>query len=84
MKKEKILDTIVKAFDYDTFQKIDGHDSAVIGVDLSTMRLIYSVSKIIENLCNTMNEKDAVEHFEYKIVTENMGERAPILCEDYL
>lgn len=83
MKKEKCLDTIVKAFDFDTFEKIEGHDSAVIGVDLNSMRLIYSVSKIIENLCNTMNERDAVEHFEYKIAIENMSKSAPILCEDY-
>lgn len=84
MKKDKILEKIIKAFDYDTFNKIEGYDSAVIGVDLNSMRLIYSVSKIIDTLCNTMSEKDAVEHFEYKIVTENMGEKSPILCEDYL
>jgi uncharacterized UPF0160 family protein len=83
MQKEKMLETILNAFDDDTFLKIDGHDNAVIGVDLKSMRLIYSTSKIIKNLTNDMSENDAVEFYEYKIACAHLGDMTPILCEDY-
>ena len=83
MKNEKILDKILNAFDNDTFLKIDGHDNAVIGVDLKSMRLIYSVSLIIKNLMNEMSEQDAVEFFEFNIACAHLGDLTPILCEDY-
>jgi hypothetical protein len=83
MKKEKMLETILNAFDDDTFLKIDGHDSAVIGVDLKSMRLIYSTSQIIKNLMNDMSENDAVEFYEYNIACAHLGDLTPILCEDY-
>jgi uncharacterized UPF0160 family protein len=83
MKKEKMLETILNAFDDDTFLKIDGHDNAVIGVDLKSMRLIYSVNEIIKNLKNDMSEKDAVEFYEFNIAGSHFGDMTPILCEDY-
>jgi hypothetical protein len=83
MKKEKMLETILNAFDDDTLLKIDGHDSAVIGVDLKSMRLIYSTSQIIKNLMNDMSENDAVEFYEYNIACAHLGDLTPILCEDY-
>lgn len=83
MSKEKVLETIINAFPDDKFLKIDEHDSAVIGVDLKSMRLIYSASKIIENLKNHMTEFEAVEYYEYNIAGAYMGELTPILCEDY-
>lgn len=78
-----MLETILNAFDDDTFLKIDGHDNAVIGVDLKSMRLIYSTSKIIKNLTNDMSENDAVEFYEYNIACAHLGDMTPILCEDY-
>lgn len=84
MKEKKILEKILIAFDDDTFLKIDGHDNAVIGVDLKSMRLIYSVSEIIKNLMNDMSEEDAVEFYEYNIACAHLGDMTPILCEDYL
>jgi len=83
MKKEKMLETILNAFDDDTFLKIDGHDNAVIGVDLKSMRLIYSVNEIIKNLKNDMSEEDAVEFYEFNIAGAHFGDMTPILCEDY-
>jgi uncharacterized UPF0160 family protein len=84
MEEKKILDKILDAFDNDTFLKMDGHDNAVIGVDLKSMRLIYSVSTIIKNLMNDMSEEDAVEFYEFNIACAYIGDLTPILCEDYL
>ncbi len=78
-----MLETILNAFDDDTFLKIDGHDNAVIGVDLKSMRLIYSVNSIIKNLMNDMSEEDAVEFYEFNIAGAHLGDMTPILCEDY-
>jgi hypothetical protein len=83
MKEEKVLDKILSAFEDDTFLKIDGHDNAVIGVDLKSMRLIYSVEEIIKNLMNDMSEEDAVEYYEYNIACAHLGDLTPILCENY-
>jgi hypothetical protein len=83
MKNKLVLDYILDAFDEEEFIKMDGHDNAVIGVDLQSMRLIYSVSSIIKNLRNEMSEPEAVEFFEYNIAGSYIGEKTPILCEDY-
>lgn len=83
MKNDKMLEKILEAFDEDTFLKIDGHDNAVIGVDLKSMRLIYSVEAIIKNLMNDMSEEDAVEYYEYSIACAHLGDLTPILCENY-
>jgi hypothetical protein len=47
------------------------------------MRLIYSVTAIIKNLRNEMTEPEAVEFFEFNIAGSYVGEKTPILCEDY-
>ena len=83
MSDKKILDKILDAFEEESFLKIDGHDNAVIGVDLKSMRLIYSVSKIIDNLRNEMTEEEAVEFYEFNIACAHLGDLTPILCEDY-
>lgn len=45
-----MLEKILATFDDLKFLKADGHDNAVIGVEMSTMRLCYSKKVIIENL----------------------------------
>jgi hypothetical protein len=60
-------------------------DSAVIGVEIAEpMRLIYSVSKIIEHLVteDEMSVEDAMEHFEFNIRGSYVGEQTPIWCDD--
>jgi hypothetical protein len=43
-----MLDRILASLPDENFLKANGFDEAVIGVDSSSMRLIYSVSKCIE------------------------------------
>ena len=45
-----LLGEVISYYDDETFLKADGFDDAVIGVDETTMRLIYSVKKCIEIL----------------------------------
>ena len=37
----------------------------------------------IKNLRNEMTEPEAVEFFEFNIAGSYVGEKTPILCEDY-
>lgn len=63
--------------------QIDGYDKAIIGVDIQSERLIYSISAIIEILKSEgLNTIDAIEYFEFNIRGSYVGESTPILCED--
>jgi hypothetical protein len=76
------IDEIIDQYTDETFLKADGFDEAVIGVDESTMRLIYSVSKCIEILMKDMPEEEAIEYFEFNVSGSYVGEKTPIWCQD--
>lgn len=80
-----MLEEILEYYPDETFLKADGLDEAVIGVQIGEpMRLIYSVSKVIEILItdNEMELEDALEHFEFNIRGSYVGEQTPIWCDD--
>lgn len=78
-----MLDRILESLPDENFLKADGFDEAVIGVDSSSMRLIYSVSKCIEILMREMTEDEAEDHMSFNISGAYMGEKTPIWCEDF-
>lgn len=78
-----MLENILENYSDETFLKADGFDEAIIGVDESSMRLIYSTSKCIEILMRDMSETDAIEYFDYNVSGAYMGEKTPIWCFDY-
>lgn len=73
---------ILENYPDETFLMADGFDEAIIGVDETTMRLIYSVSKCIEILMLDMSEEDALEYFNYNVSGAYVGEKTPIWCFD--
>lgn len=77
-----ILQEILEQYEEETFLKADGFDEAIIGVDETTMRLIYSVSKCIDILCRSISEEDAIEHFNYNVRGGFVGDKTPIWCSD--
>ena len=61
----------------------DNLDDAIIGYDDKQMRVVYSSSKIIEELISQgMNDEEAIEWFEYNIDQAYVGEHTPIICQD--
>lgn len=61
----------------------DGLDDAIIGFCDKTMRCIYSVTKIQEELVKQgMTEDEAVEFYEYNIACSYIGDKTPIMCND--
>lgn len=78
-----ILDSILESYDGEEFLLADGFNDAVIGVEESSMRLIYSVSKCIEILISeNMTEEDAIEYFEFNVSGAYVGEKTPIWRDD--
>ena len=77
------VDEIVEMYSDESFLTADGFDEAIIGVDESSMRLIYSVTKCLEILqAQGMDETDALEYFSYNVSGAYMGEKTPIWCND--
>jgi hypothetical protein len=76
-----LQDIIENYYEYD-FLIADGFNDAIIGVDESSMRLIYSVSKCLEILQEYLSEEDAIEYFTYNVSGAWMGDKTPIWCYD--
>jgi hypothetical protein len=83
-KGAKKLNSILEIYGEITLEKIDGFDGAVIGVEVITNRLIYSVKKCIKILKTKMPIEKAIDHFYTEIFSENAIENKVIFCEDYL
>jgi len=81
-----MLDKILEWFPEEEILKADGFDDAIIGIDDTTMRLIYSVNKCIIILVSEedLTEEDALEHFLYNVKGSYVGEKTPIWCTDDL
>lgn len=77
-----MIDKIIEQYEDETFLKADGFDEAIIGVDETTMRLIYSVKKCIEILIRDMSEEDAIEYFTFNVSSAYVGDKTPIWCQD--
>ena len=79
-----MIENIIEAYEEETFLKADGFDDAIIGVDESSMRLIYSFSKCIEILISRdgMSEEDAIEYFNFNVSGSYVGKKTPIWCMD--
>jgi len=79
-----MINKIIEVYEDENFLKADGFDDAVIGVDESKMRLIYSVKKCIEILSKEMSEDEATEYFYFNVCGSYVGEKTPIWCMDNL
>jgi len=77
-----MLKQIIEKYPDENFLVADGFDEAIIGVEESSMRLIYSVNSCLTKLCFDMTMDEAIEHFEFNIKGSYLGEKTPIWCED--
>jgi len=83
---ERLLNGIINYYEDEQFLRADGFDDAIIGLDESSMRLIYSTTKCIEILMfqSEMLLDEAIEYFDFNVRGAYMGEKTPIWCEDML
>ena len=79
----KKIDLIIKINGKDDFIKIKNYDHCIIGFDVQSNRLIYSISLFIETLKNKMEESEAIDYFYDNIYEKYIGINKPIFCEDF-
>ena len=87
---ESILDQIIEIYgDEIDLYILDGFDKSIIGIDENSGRIIYSTSKIIneiieesKNSGNELTYEEAFEHFAYNIQGGSCGDKTPIICYD--
>lgn len=78
-----MLEKILEQYQDEEILIADGFDDAVIGIEVSSMRLIYSVEKCLDILMKEgMDISEAVEYFEFNVSGSYVGEKTPIWCED--
>lgn len=57
----------------------DGFDSAILGVDINSHRVVYSYALMAEQLIlEGMTYEDAIEYLDFNVVCAYVGERTPI------
>jgi hypothetical protein len=76
--KQNNIDKIIEMYPDETFLIVSDMDEAIIGVDINTFRLVYSVEKIYEVLMKSMSREDAIDYFDYNILGAYMGDMTPI------
>ena len=83
-KNKKTLNLITQVYGKNTFDKIRNFDCAIIGVEVQTDRLIYSIKKCIKILEIKMPRDEAIELFYSEIYSDQKHFSKVIFCEDYL
>lgn len=77
------LKEIIESFGDEELLIADGFDDAVIGIEPSSMRLVYSIQKILNILMEGgLTEEDAIEHFDFNIGGAYVGEKTPIYIRE--
>jgi len=82
--ENRLLKGIISYYEDEELLLADGFDGAVIGIDESSMRVIYSSGKCIEILMlqSEMLLDQAIEFFEFNVKGSYVGDKTPIWCED--
>tara|TARA_R110000796_G_scaffold9485_1_gene32308 strand:- start:624 stop:875 length:252 start_codon:yes stop_codon:yes gene_type:complete len=79
-----MLASILENFTEEEITLADGFDEAVIGIEISSMRLIYSVRMVIDIMMDRdgMDEQEAIDWYEYNMQSTWVGDTTPIWSED--
>lgn len=77
-----IRENIIEKYEDEEFLFADGFDKAIIGVDETNMRLVYSVSNCLNILEEDMDSTDALEYFIFNVSGAYVGEKTPVWCWD--
>jgi hypothetical protein len=74
------LSTILENYSFEELTKADNFDDAVVGIEVNTLRLVYSIDKMIAILTkdDEMTYEDAIEYLDFNVFCAYVGERTPI------
>ena len=78
------IDILMELYQEEDILIADGFDSAIIGIEESSMRVIYSVGKCIDILRTKegMSIEDALDYFAFNVQGAYVGDKTPIWCAD--
>jgi hypothetical protein len=60
----------------------DGFDDAIIGLECSNYRVVYSKQKMIEILDGEMDFQEIIKHLEFNVWGAYMGCKTPMYIND--
>jgi hypothetical protein len=72
------LASIIENYSHEELIKADNFDDAVVGIEVNTLRLVYSIDKMIAILTEDMSYEDAIEYLDFNVFCAYVGERTPI------
>jgi len=79
MAKKSKIDIFAERYPELELLKVDGFDDAVVGVELSTERVVYDADLMTDILMQEgMEEIDAIDYLHYNVFNAYVGERTPI------
>jgi len=84
LKGEKTLNLILQVYKQKTLKKIEGFDDGIIGMEVKSNKLIYSVKRCIKVLTMKMSIDEAIDCFYSDIYSDEKNFGKVIFCEDYL
>lgn len=78
------LQKILEIYDNEEILFADGFDEAVVGIEPNTLRLIYSIPRMVDILVEQdgISDEDAIEYLEFNTLNAYVGEKTPIYIED--
>ena len=78
------LEKILEVYDNEEILLADGFDEAVVGIEPNTLRLIYSIPRMVDILVEQdgISDEDAIEYLEFNTLNAYVGEKTPIYIED--
>ena len=79
MERTSRIDLLVQMYPELELLQADGFDAAIVGIDLSSERIVYDVDIMIAILVSEgMIPEDAIEHLEFNVLGSYVGEKTPI------
>ena len=74
------LERLTRDYPEQEFLVADGFDEAIVGVDVTSGRVVYDCGIMIQILTkdDEMTEEDAIEFIDYNVVNAYVGENTPI------
>ena len=74
------LEKLMREYPEQEFLVADGFDDAVVGVEVTSGRVIYDCGAMVQMLVarDEMTEEDAIEFIDYNVVNAFVGDNTPI------
>lgn len=80
-----MIDAILEHYPDEDIVYANGFDDAIVGIESTSMRLVYAVPQCIDILVESgMPYEEALEFFDFNVRGAYVGERTPIWMDQIL